>query len=37
MIFSMRRWLYIVLGVILGTAVLYWVGEFISPKTNFWR
>ena len=37
MIFSMLRWLYIVLGVILGTAALYWVVEFISPKTNLWH
>ncbi len=37
MIFSMRHWLYIALGVILGTTVLYWVSEFISPRTTFWR
>jgi hypothetical protein len=33
----MKRWFYIVLGFILGTVLLYFIGEFISPKTNLWR
>jgi hypothetical protein len=35
--FSMRRCLYIVLEVILGTAVLYWVGDLIGLQTILWR
>ena len=35
--FAMKHWLYIVLGFILGTALLYFTGEFILPRTNLWR
>jgi hypothetical protein len=33
----MKRWFYLVLGVLIGTALLYWIVEFISPETNLWR
>jgi hypothetical protein len=29
---SMKRWTYIALGLILGTALLYWIGELISQR-----
>ena len=36
-IFAMKRWFYIVLGVLIGTALLYSIVEFISPETTLWR
>ena len=33
----MKRWFYTVLGVLIGTALVYWIVEFISPKTALWR
>jgi len=33
----MKPWFYIVLGVILGSALFYWIGELISPKTDVWQ